>query len=169
MAAWADTDLVIKRVTIDTGCINQLQKDDDLNTLEHWEKEGHITLQRSDALLAELKGRPRIEKAELIEPLPPVWVLGTSGLGIDTRLAGPDMTELARKIMFPTTDILTGKQNYNVEHLQAHVLTGGDVFVTKNPNDFLVRRKKESLMSLGIWVFQPADLVELLHDLYQFG
>ncbi len=68
--------------------------------------------------------------------------------------------------MFPTTKVLNSNQEYDIEHLRSHVLTGGDIFVTRDPKDFIVRGKKEALSSLGIWVFEPKSAVEFISDLY---
>lgn len=169
--AWSDTEFQIKRVTIDTSCINAKQLDPDLNILETWAEENHIKIERSDALIKELLGQDRIAKAEKIQLQPQVWILGQNALGIDTVLAGPDVSGPVQEILFPTTKILTNNQEYDVEHLRTHVLTGGDVFVTRNPNDFLVRGRQSSLACLGIWVFDPPGVVEFLVNLYgwEFG
>jgi hypothetical protein len=92
VAGWGSTTFKIRRVTIDTGCINVKQADCHLNVLERWGAEGKIVLERADALLRELRGADRIAKAEALSPHPPVWVMGVSRMGIDTFLAGPDMT-----------------------------------------------------------------------------
>ena len=166
---WKHSTFVVKRVTIDTGCINVKQKDSNLNTLESWASQGHIRIERSQALIEELRGKDRLDKANTIDPHPDVWTLGMGALGIDTTLAGPDMYAPINDILFPTTRILTRNQEYDIEHLRSHVLTGGDVFVTRNPNDFVVRGKKESLAALGIWVFDPPGAVRFLQDLYDWG
>lgn len=166
MQAWKTTTHKIKRVTIDTNCINQKQADPFLNQLEEWYSKELIDLQRSKVMIKELRGTERIDKAKIIDPHPPVWILGTSRLGIDTILAGPDMSEPIEGIMFPTTKSLKSNQEYDVEHLRWHVLTGGDVFVTRDSKDYIVRGKKESLANFGIWVFQPKELVNFLEEIY---
>ncbi len=163
---WSSTRHKVDRVTIDTSCINVKQKDEHLNVLELWAGEGRFTIQRSHVLIEELQGEARRNKANSLDEHPPVWTLGSSFLGIDTYLSGPDKAVPIRKILFPTTKILTSNQEYDIEHLRSHVLTGGDVFVTRDPNDFIVRGKKEGLSRLGIWVFEPQGLVEFLVELY---
>jgi len=51
-------------VTLDTGCVNARGLDPDLNTLERWAATGSLELQRSEAMLSELAGKARVEKAE---------------------------------------------------------------------------------------------------------
>jgi len=68
--------------------------------------------------------------------------------------------------MFPTTSVLTANQKYDIEHLRLHVLTGGDVFVTRNTRDFVAHGKQPGLARLGIWVFTPGELVIFLRELY---
>ena len=71
--------------------------------------------------------------------------------------------DLLRHILFPTSQHLTPNQEKDIEHLQYHVHTGGDLFVTRNPKDFIYRGKQEALWSIGIWVFTPEEVVEHLH------
>ena len=167
--AWRTTRFAIRRVTLDTGCINVKGADVDLSTLERWAHEGKITLERSDELLRELHGAARIAKAGALKPHPDVWRLGISRLGLDTLLAGPDMQEPIRETLFPTTASLSPNQQADVEHLRAHVFTGGDVFVTKNPRDFMRWGKQGVFSKLGIWVLSPSELVTLLEDLYHWS
>lgn len=166
LQAWCSTNFKIRRVTIDTGCINAKQADADLNTLEHWAAEGKIVLERSDALLRELRGPHRVAKATAVNPHPQVWTFGVSRFGIDTVFAGPNMAAPIEDILFPTTDVLSDNQHADVDHLRLHVLTGGDIFVTKNPRDFIAQGKQGVLAKLGIWVFTPENLVRHLHTLY---
>ncbi|MGD0613272.1 MAG: hypothetical protein ABSB41_17375 [Anaerolineales bacterium] len=164
--AWDKTKFRIKKITIDTSCINVKKQDRYLNILENWADEGFIQIQMSSALIEELEGRERRDKAYSIDLHPPVFILDESALDGDAVLAGPDMEEQLRNVLFPTTKILTKNQEYDVEHLRSHVLTGGDAFVTRNPKDFIVRGKQETLATLGIWVFDPPGLVDFLLKLY---
>ena len=163
---WSSTNYALRRVTIDTSCINVKKKDPNLNALEDLAAEGKIQLQRSHVLVEELKGRKRLEKAESVDAHPPIWAIGFGSLGIDTNIAGPDLAEPIKDVMFPTANVLTTNQEYDLEHLRSHVLTGGDAFVTRNPRDFVVRGKSQSLSRLGIWVFEPQNLVAFLVELY---
>jgi hypothetical protein len=166
LKAWDKTIFRIERITLDTSCLNVKKRDHYLNILEDWASEGLIRIQRSGALIKELKGQGRIDKAYSIDLHPSGWVLGESALGVDTVLGGPDMEDQLRTVLFPTTKILTKNQEYDVEHLRSHVLAGGDAFVTRNPKDFAVRGKQETLATLGIWVFDPPGLVDFLINLY---
>lgn len=164
--AWQYTRFVIRRVTVDTSCINAKRLDPDLNALEYWASSGLLTIQRSGTLLEELRGKKRIDKAQGLEEHPSLFVIGVSTLDSGAVLAGPDMQEYLEEILFPTTKNLTENQEFDVEHLRSHVLTGGDIFVTKDPSDFIARGKQDRLASLGIWVFDPPGAVQFVHDLY---
>ncbi len=163
--AWPSSTHRIRRVTLDTSCINAKGSNPDLNILEQWGSVGYLKLQRSDAMLKELKGGARVEKAKLLETHPELFYLG-GGLDGPAVLAGPDLPRELQEILFPTTKSLTENQQYDIEHLRLHVRTGGDVFVTLNPNDFITRGRQDALTSIGIWVLSPSELVGLLKDLY---
>lgn len=160
--------LRIRRVTLDTGCVNAKGRDPDLNTLERWAAAGHIELYRSEVMLDELAGKARVEKARSLAPHPGLFTLGSSTLGGPDVLAGPDLPDELQQILFPTANSLSENQRYDVEHLRLHVRTGGDVFVTLNPNDFITRGRQETLRSFGIWVLSPSQLVKLLTELYDW-
>jgi len=164
--AWRASKLHIRRVTLDTGCVNAKGLDPDLNTLERWAATQYLELQRSSALLRELAGEARVVKARSLAPHPALFTLGSSALGGPDVLAGPDLPGELQQILFPTATLLTENQRYDVEHLRLHVRTGGDVFVTLNPNDFVTRGRQETLRSFGIWVLSPSELVGLLTELY---
>lgn len=161
-AAWALWDRSRRpcfRITLDTGCVNARQKIADLNQLEAWSKAGRISLQRSGVLLEELKGRRRIIKAQSLNPQPSLWTLGRSSLGPDEHAvlaAQMPSEDTLTKILFPTTRHLTAGHRRDAQHLQWHVHTGGDLFVTRDL-DFL--RQNQKLYQIGIWVFAPAEAV----------
>lgn len=163
---WGASKLRIHRVTLDTGCINAKRLDPDLNTLERWAVAQYLELQKSSAMLGELAGEARVAKARLLAPHPRLFTLGNSLLGGQDVLAGPNLSGELQQILFPTANPLTENQRYDVEHLRLHVRTGGDIFVTLNPNDFMTRGRQETLRSFGIWVLSPSELVELLMELY---
>ncbi len=158
LGGWHKTTYELRRITIDTCCLNVKQKDNDLNLLESWEKQGHFELQRSDALLAELRGPAyRITKAQNVAGHPPLFHMGSSfGGGV---LAGPDLSDVLRQVLFPTVKNLKQKQTMDIRHLQQHIQTGGDCFVTIDKH-FISRA--EQLHELGIWVFRPNEMVALL-------
>ncbi len=161
--AWVTSDKKIQRITLDTGCINVKKQNADLNTLERWAAENRIVLERSAAMLQELKGNARIEKAQSLPGHPRIFNLGNA-LG-DGVLAGPDIPKDLQKILFPTARPLTTKQRADIEHLRLHIRTGGDVFVTLNPRDFITRGRQAVFASFGVWVMAPKELVALLRDL----
>lgn len=164
--SWAPSKLSIRRITLDTGCVNAKGRDVDLTTLERWAAAGRLELQRSNAMLGELEGEARVAKARSLPQHPGLFTLGRSALGGPDVLAGPDLSAELRRILFPTAHPLTQNQRSDVEHLRLHVRTGGDIFVTLNPNDFITRGRQETLRSFGIWVLSPSDLVGLLAELY---
>jgi hypothetical protein len=167
--AWPLTSLILRRVTIDTSCINAKRKNVHLNRIEQWAANGHLLIQRADVMLEELNGRERLAKAEQTEPHPEGWLLGIPGrsdLGITTFLSGPDFEDPIRHILFPSVHRLSTGQRRDVEHLRSHLLSGGDAFLTLNTRDFINNGKREALSKIGIWVFTPEGLVSLLEDLY---
>ena len=164
--AWKTSKLRIRRVTLDTGCVNAKGRDPDLNTFERWAATGSLELQRSEAMLSELAGEARVEKAQRLVPHPGLFTLDSSILGGPDVLAGPALPDELQQILFPTAEPLTDNQRHDVEHLRLHVRTGGDIFVTLNPNDFITRGRQETLRSFGIWVLSPKELVGLLSEIY---
>src|SRR5438034_7831769 len=91
LGAWQGSRFLLRRLSLDTNCVNALQKVPDLNVLEHWANLGRIVLERSDAFLDELKGMLRRQKAETIAAHQLVWrlgIVGASELGVNTFLAG---------------------------------------------------------------------------------
>ena len=97
---------------------------------------------------------------------PGLFILDESSLDGADVLAGPDLTPGLRELLFPTAQMLTANQTCDIEHLRLHVITGGDVFVTLNRNDFITRGRQDALRSCGIWVMEPSELVDLLKGLY---
>jgi hypothetical protein len=163
--AWKTSRQQIRRVTLDTSCVNARRRHPDLNTLERWAVQGLLELQRSEAMLRELRGEARREKARQLVHHPDLFTLGSSRLGEDV-FPGPDLLGELQQVLFPTAKPLTENQCYDVEHLRLHVRTGGDIFVTLNPNDFITRGRQETLRSFGVWVLSPGELVRLLTEVY---
>lgn len=139
---WKTSKLRIRRVTLDTGALNAKGRDPDLNTLERWARWGYLELQRSQAMLGELAGEARVEKAQSLDAHPCPHTLDSSVLDGPDVLAGPDLPEALQQILFPTANPLTENQRYDVQHLRLHVRTVADVFVTLNPNDFITRGRQ---------------------------
>lgn len=166
--AWPLTTFRVRRITLDTGCINSKSKNSALNTLEQWATSGYLQLQRSDVMLQELRGNARVAKAESIDTHPGIIVLGASMLDGPEVLAGPDLRDDLCRILFPTANPLTSNQMNDVGHLRLHVQTGGDAFVTLNKNDFITRGRQAELAAIGIWVFTPEEIVTFLGKLYEW-
>jgi hypothetical protein len=80
-------------------------------------------------------------------------------------LAGPDLADSIRSVLFPTTRVLTQSQQNDVQHLRQHVRAGGDVFVT-NDKDFIKNGKQIRFCMMGVWVLLPVEVVDLLSCLY---
>lgn len=134
--------------------------------IELWAQQGKLVLQRAEAMLDELEGEARLSKAVAMPPHPGLFTLGVSTLDGPDVLAGPDMEAELEAVLFPTSAALTPNQRHDVEHLRKHIQTGGDVFVTLNPNDFIRRGRQERFRSVGIWVMSPADLVSLIRSTF---
>ena len=150
--AWKTTTLRPRRITLDTGCINAKGRNPDLNVLEDWAQTGQIEFQRTDAMLKELRGKYRVQKASSLPAQPKLFTLDVSVLGGPDVLAGPDMNAELRRVLSPTANPLTENQKRDVEHLFHHVRTGGDLFVTLNTNDFIAHGRQDILCLVGIWV-----------------
>ena len=169
LPAWKATSFWIRRITIDTGSLNAKGQTQELQTLERLEAEGRIELQRSDAMFQELGGEARVTKAYSLRSQPGLFAPDTSVLARPDAPAGPDLRSELEEILFPDGHPLTDEQAHDVEHLRRHVLAGGDVFVTLNVNDFVLRGRSEELRARGIWVLTPLELVTLLSELYEWG
>jgi hypothetical protein len=165
---WRLTNFKIHRLTIDTGCINAKRKDPDLNKLEDWKTQELLKVEIAFVLLKELKGENRLKKAQQTDSHPGLFILGASALSGGNVLAGPNIPTVLRQILFPTVSSLNTRQENDVEHLRAHIQVGADVFVTKNTADFIKNGKQQQLASIGVWVFQPSELVSLLKELYKW-
>src|SRR5258705_3610016 len=88
LPAWKSTSFWIRRVTVDTGSINAKGQTPELSTLERWEADGKIELQRSDAILQELRGEVRAMKAQSVSAQPGLFSLDPSVLEGPDVLAG---------------------------------------------------------------------------------
>jgi hypothetical protein len=169
--AWSQTTYVIRKVTLDTSCINQHQADDDLNQLEQWAGEGLFELQRSTAMLPELRGGNRIAKAGGLDEHNRPWLIGVAGrseIGVTTFVGGPDLSDDLANLLFPTTATINSKQQADVDHLQSHIHAGADMFITKDLNDFIKHGKQVELSMRGLWVFDPHGAIAFLRDLYHW-
>lgn len=170
--AWKNSRHQLRRLSLDTNCVNVKQAHAEINLLERWAAEGKVVLERSDVFLQELKGYLRRSKAALIPAHPAVWELGVAGrseLGVTTILAGPDVADEVKAIMFPTTTTVNSNQMADIDHIRDHVRTGSHAFVTLNVNDFTRHGKQADLRRRGIWVFTPLEVTQLLIKLYSLN
>lgn len=95
---WAFTTRKVRRITLDTGCVNAKRSDEHLNLIEAWQAQGLIELQRSKVFLEELKGW-RVEKGASIRAHPPPWWFGPLGGGPEVLYARMPKRELLREII----------------------------------------------------------------------
>lgn len=162
-AGWLTFQMGIRRITIDTNCINAKRGISELNWLEKVASEGKIEIQKSTQFSVEAQGNLKREaKASQIPDLPPVFFLDASFLDGPAVLAGPDLRAEIRMILFPGVAQLSINQVRDVEHLAEHVRTGGHLFVTLDESDFIAGSKRQRLQRLGVWAVTPAKAMELL-------
>ena len=160
---WSNFTKVLPRITIDTNCLNSRQAHVALNQLEKWKGERKIEIQKSTPFSAEAQGHPKREAKEKQVPgQPPVFVFGSSVLGGDAVLAGPDLRNEFPAILFPGVTELPQGQERDVQHLVDHVRTGGHLFVTLDTSDFISGSKENKLRALGVWAVSPEKAVEML-------
>lgn len=169
--AWDQTSFRINRITLDTCCLNSKRKDVDLNKLEAWAGHGYFELQRTTEMLEDVRrssaNEPFFDKALAIDEVPGVFTPDATHLGGGDVLAGPDLKNEIRKILFPHPQ-LTQQQISDIEHLYEHIRTGGDIFATSDLKGFIKNGKEENLLQRGVWVFSPDKLVPFLSRLYNW-
>lgn len=169
LTAWKSSRFTIRRITVDTCCINARQHDEAMNRLERWDAQGKLVLERTPAMTRELKGSGRIEKSARLASQQPVWVLGASTLGRDTFPAGPDRGEALVRELFPDARKMISNDYEDAEHLRMHVIHGADAFVTNDKRAFLLGGRQEYQRRMGVWIFQPPELVQLLEALHAWS
>lgn len=162
---WELTKLKVKRITFDVCCVNALEKDDELNIIEKWSKQGLVEVQKAHVFMDELRGEKRIKKGQRLHNHPNIAIFGNTTFGGLDVLGGPDMKEEIREMLFPTTKELNQRQKNDAQHLREHVETGGDLFVTFDGH-FIKHGKQKSLRQFGIWVFKPKKAVAFLNRYY---
>ena len=164
---WTKFRLGLRRITIDTNCINSKGRSSPLNLLEKWAGEKKIEIQKSTPFFAEAQGNLRRQaKEKQIPGHPPLFFLDSSSLGDAAVLAGPDLRKEIQKILFPGVTALSVGQERDVQHLAEHVRTGGHLFVTMDTSDFMLGKKEKKLRCLGVWAVTPGKAVELLVSVY---
>ena len=169
LQAWKSTSFWIRRITIDSRSIDANGRSPEFSTFERWEADGRIELQRSDAMLPDLRGEARLTSVRPASSQPGLFGLDGRVIAEPDVLAGPDVQAELEEILFRDAHPLTDGHAADVEHLRRHVLAGRDVFVTLNVNDFVSRGRSEELCARGIWVLTPTELVTLLADLYEWA
>ncbi len=164
---WSNFTMGLRRITIDTNCINAKQANEALNQLEQWKNDGKIEIQKSTPFSIEAKGNlMREAKEKQVPGHPPLFTLGASTLGGGAVLAGPDLREEIQTILFPGVKQLSQGQERDVQHLAEHVRTGGHLFVTLDTSDFISGSKQKTLRSFGVWAVTPENAVKLLSSVY---
>ena len=166
--AWSQSIHRVRRITIDTCCINSKRQDPALNKLEQWAERDCLELQRADEMLIEVLrpgGEGFIDKVLATEEHPGLFTIGSSMIGGGDVLAGPNLQDELRGILFPHPT-LTRNQLSDIQHLHEHIRTGGDIFVSTDGKAFLNDGRQGKLHRMGIWVFRPNALVDFLKSIY---
>jgi hypothetical protein len=166
---WSQFVLGLRRITIDTNCINAKRAIIALNLLEKWKTEEKIEIQKSTPFSIEAQGTlAREAKAKNIPNHPPLFILDSSALGSGAVLAGPDIRNKIQRILFPGVSHLSVNQERDVQYLGEHVRTGGHLFVTLDKSDFRAGNKERQLRALGIWAVSPEKAVNFIHSVYDW-
>lgn len=164
---WSNFTMDLRRITIDTNCINAKRAHGALNILEKWKNDGKIEIQKSTPFSVEAQGnRKREAKEKQVPGHPPLFVLGVSTLGGDAVLAGPDLIKEIQEILFPGVSPLSVGDERDVQHLAEHVRTGGHLFVTTDKGDFMSGNREKKLQSLGVWAVTPEKAVNFLASVH---
>lgn len=166
---WSNFRLGLRRITIDTNCVNVKQALLPLNLLEKWAEEGKIEIQKSSPFSIETQGNTKREaKEKSVASHPELFMLGSDCFDGSAVLAGPDLREEIQAVLFPSVTCLSIGQKRDVQHLAEHVRTGGHLFVTIDTSDFISGNKEKKLRSLGIWAVTPEKAVELFDLVYDW-
>lgn len=164
------------RLSLDSCCLNVKGKDPYLNQIFNLAKVGLIELYASERVRSEQSGQKvtlkyrrlyqkRFEETKSISDLSFFPLnFGKDGVRFIDENSSNMLKELC-EICFPGQPWknLTDNQKNDVRILEAHVSRGLDYFLTKNPNDFIKKGKKENLERLGINVREPNE--EFLREL----
>jgi hypothetical protein len=168
------------QITIDTCLINTKHKLEEVNRLEALNKLGLIKIVGTDRLLQETEYNiRRLKKAESYENIGEPFTIGFSRIGkayISDGKKRPSFNEIA-SILFPKINIndLNRNQSNDVMHLIAHIHSESDYFITDNSRDFINAKrdnknrdggyrnqKRIQLEEIGIKVFSPKEIIEVL-------
>lgn len=163
-------------LTFDTSCINAKGKNQELNQLEAWQKQGLIHIVSSTSVEEEhlqTDDEPyrthRLDKFRTYDEVDTAfWVLGYSRLGISTKLGTESTQEemmLIASILFPGRNwpSLTPRQIRDVMALHTHWINSRDVFVTLNSKDFVGKngaKQKYLFGTFGIVVMRPPEALD---------
>lgn len=171
------------KVTIDSMLINQRQKDDELNSLEEYHRQGIITIVGAQRLLYEMENRNPVSlaKAKQYDNISEPFTIGLSRIG-DAYISGqenaPTFNQLS-SILFPeiSASDLTENQENDVMHLVAHMHSDSQCFITRNTKDFIDEKrtnenrnrdlsnlKRNKLRELGAIILTPTELLATLSD-----
>ena len=104
---WRTFKIGLRRITIDTSCINAKQASAPLNLLEKWAKDGKFEIQKATPFSVEAQGNwEREAKKKQVSGHPPLFTLGASFLGSGAVLAGPDIKNEIQKSSIPWRKVL---------------------------------------------------------------
>lgn len=158
---WSRNRRPLRRLTLDTGCVNARGQCANLNQLEAWQVAGHIVLERTPAM-KELRGAARIARADTIKRQPRLFMDIGGGWGNSVLPARLVPIEDLRLLLIPKTTPAAMSVNWlrDLEHLQHHVRTGADLWITKDTAaGFIDSPRREALYRIGIWAFTPLQAV----------
>jgi len=165
-------------IIIDTCCINLKRKDSYLNQLEKWHKEGLIEIRKTFAMNDDFRENGsadrRIKSSEYQEDRG-ISILGVPGCSpIPMRIGGKEQHKKFKKIeeiYFKTRGIKNPSPSDcrgDFMHLQSAILSGSDIFVTKDVKHFIgkdnkIRKAIEKDKDFDILIRTPKEAVDYIN------
>jgi hypothetical protein len=157
-------------VTIDTNCINSLEQNEAMNTLERWHREGKIEIRRTSVMDHELasdaggRGEKRRRKAGSYGHNAAGFQIGHSRVGGYDAVGGAPAASQQRvlaDLLHPGVEwnALSINTRRDIWHLAIHLAYHCDFFVTL---DGEILDAAPQLADLGLAVLSPSELVEKL-------
>lgn len=153
-------------ITLDTNCIIDIGKDEYIDKLIGFEKQGLIEIHKTDVVDTELQNTSAINKSANFEEDLGFGIVDHSRIGF-TRIGGDETKsffDMLLHLVFPETKGQTATKNQirDIMHIIVHRDHNRDYFVTKD-NDFI--NKSEILdKDYKIVVVTPKRCVELFNE-----